>query len=156
MFRPMRRMKQQLSDEECARILQAAPRGVLSLIGDGGCPYGVPMNFVFADNALFFHSALSGHKLDAIKACAKASFTVLDNGEKPADDWAYYFNSVIVFGSIRIIEDEAEKHLRLHQLGSKYFPSAEEVDEDIRKNADRCHILALEIAHMTGKHVHER
>ena len=133
MFRPMRRRKQQLTEEECIAILQAAPRGTLSVIGDNGYPYGVPINFVYTDGNLYFHSALTGHKIDAVNACSKASFTVLDNGEKPDDDWAYFFNSVIVFGSIRIVDNESEKLLRLRQLGLKYFPSADEVEEDIEK-----------------------
>lgn len=156
MFRPMRRFKQQLTEQECLAILTTEPRGVLSLIGDGGYPYGVPLDFVYDDGCLYFHCALSGHKLDAVKACDKASFCVLDKGRKPDDDWAYYFNSVIVFGRIRIVEDNEEKLRRLRQLGLKYFPTADEVEEDVKKNADRCHILALRIEHMTGKRVHER
>ena len=156
MFRPMRRFKQQLTKEECEAILRTQPRGVLSLSGDDGYPYGVPMNFVYGDGVVWFHCALSGHKLDAVRACDKASFCVLDQGEKPADDWAYYFNSVILFGRIRIVDDEEKKLSALRQLGLKYFPTAEEVEEDIQKNAARCHILALSVEHMTGKHVHER
>ncbi len=152
----MRRFKQRLTDEECLRILQSEPRGVLSLIGDGGYPYGVPVNFVLDDGYLYFHSALSGHKIDALSGCDKASFCVIDKGTKPDDDWAYYFNSVIVFGRIGIVEDDGEKIRRLRMLGLKYNPSAAEVEEDIRKNAARCHILALKIGHMTGKRVHER
>lgn len=155
MFRSMRRFKQHLTDEECTGILTEETRGVLSLSGDDGYPYGVPMNFVYADGCLYFHTALSGHKLDAVSSCDKASFCVLDKGEKPADDWAYYFNSVIVFGRIRIV-DEAEKLTRLRQLGLKYYPTSAEVDAEIQKNAARCHILELRIEHMTGKHVHER
>lgn len=156
MFRPMRRFKQQLTEQECLAILTNEPRGVLSLIGDGGYPYGVPLDFVYDDGCLYFHSALSGHKLDAVKACDKASFCVLDKGRKPDDDWAYYFNSVIVFGRIRIVDDAEEKLNRLKQLGLKYYPTVGEVNEEIRKDADRCHILALTIEHMTGKRVHER
>ena len=156
MFRPMRRFKQQLTEQECLAILTTEPRGVLSLIGDGGYPYGVPLDFVYDDVCLYFHCALSGHKLDAVKACDKASFCVLDKGRKPDDDWAYYFNSVIVFGRIRIVDDAEEKLNRLRQLGLKYYPSVGEVNEEIRKDADRCHILALTIEHMTGKRVHER
>lgn len=156
MFPPMRRSKQQLDTKTCETILREEPRGVLSLIGAEGYPYGVPMNFVCLGGTVYFHTALNGHKLDAIKACPKASFCVIDKGEKPDGEWAYYFNSVIVFGTIRIVEDEEEKRLRLRELGLKYFPTAEEVESDINKNADRCHILALEIEHMTGKRVHER
>ena len=32
MFREMRRFKQQISEEECIRILEEQPRGVLSVI----------------------------------------------------------------------------------------------------------------------------
>lgn len=44
MFRPMRRWKQQLSDEDCIAILEKEPRGILSVLGDDGYPYGIPMN----------------------------------------------------------------------------------------------------------------
>ncbi len=44
MFRPMRRWKQQLSDEDCIAILKNEPRGILSVLGDDGYPYGIPMN----------------------------------------------------------------------------------------------------------------
>ncbi len=40
MFREMRRFKQQISEEECLRILKQQPRGVLSLLGDDGYPCG--------------------------------------------------------------------------------------------------------------------
>ena len=36
MFRPMRRSRQQLSQEECAEILRRATSGVLGVHGDDG------------------------------------------------------------------------------------------------------------------------
>ena len=74
----MRRSKQALPEEECLRILACGYRGFLSVIGDGGYPYTVPINFVFEDGKLYFHCAKEGHKLDALRACDKACFTVLD------------------------------------------------------------------------------
>ena len=47
MFRPMRRKKQEIPKEECIRILTEEKRGVLSVIGDDGYPYGVPMNYYY-------------------------------------------------------------------------------------------------------------
>ena len=41
MFRPMRRFKQQISEEECIRILREEKRGVLSMLGEDGYPYGI-------------------------------------------------------------------------------------------------------------------
>ncbi|MBO4457038.1 MAG: hypothetical protein J5802_04910 [Butyrivibrio sp.] len=42
MFRKMRRFNQQITDEECIEVLRNTKRGVLSLMGDEGYPYGVP------------------------------------------------------------------------------------------------------------------
>ncbi len=44
MFREMLRIKQQLTNEECISILKQEPRGVLSVFGDEGYPYGMPLN----------------------------------------------------------------------------------------------------------------
>ena len=43
MFRKMRRFKQELNETECKKILKNEVRGVLSVIGDDGYPYGLPM-----------------------------------------------------------------------------------------------------------------
>ena len=155
MFREMRRIRQQTDTAECERILETAKRGVLSVNGDGGYPYGVPMNFVYADGKIYFHSAVCGHKLDAINADDKVSFCVLSDGVKEPDDWWYHFTSVIVFGRIRVIEDENARIGAFRKLGLKYFPTAEMVESDIKKNAARALILELTIEHMTGKRVRE-
>lgn len=54
MFREMRRSNQQLEREECLRILREGENGVLALLGDGGYPYAVPLNYVFDDGAIYF------------------------------------------------------------------------------------------------------
>ena len=45
MFREMTRKKQLLSQERIVEILKEEKRGVLSVIGDEGYPYGVPVNY---------------------------------------------------------------------------------------------------------------
>ncbi len=155
-FRPMRRFKQQLPDEESLCILKDAYRGFLSVIGDGGYPYTIPINFLFEDGRLFFHSAKEGHKLDAIKNCNKACFTVIDNPEREPDDWWYHVRSVICFGRIRIVGDDDEKNRRLRQLGCKYFPEGYDVESDLTRNGPRAEMLEFTIDHFTGKRVREK
>jgi len=72
-FREMRRKRQQLSNEDSVGILQRATSGTLALLGDNGYPYAVPISYVYSDGKLYFHSALSGHKVDAIRNYKKAS-----------------------------------------------------------------------------------
>ncbi len=57
MFRPMRRKRQQLPQEECERILQKMTNGVLAVSGDEGYPYAVPISYVYADGCIYMHSA---------------------------------------------------------------------------------------------------
>ena len=156
MFRDMRRFRQQLDNEDCERILRGEKRGVLAVSGDMGYPYTVPMNFVYDGGCIYFHSAPQGHKLDALRSCDKASFCVLSEDGVSDDGWSYYVNSVVAFGRLSEISDEADKLEKLRLLGHKYFPTEDMTENDITKNAARCVVLALNIEHMTGKRVHER
>ena len=155
-FRPMRRFKQALPEQECREILTRAYRGILSVIGDGGYPYALPINFLYADGHFWFHCALEGHKMDAIKACDKACFTVYDEPVKEENDWWYHVKSDICFGRIRVVTDEAERMTRLRQFGAKYFPEGYDIDSDMMKNGPRAAVLDFEIEHMSGKRVKEK
>ena len=89
----MRRFKQAASEQECQDLLQSAWRGVLSVLGDGGYPYGMPLNFVYDDGKIYFHCAVEGHKIDALRACPKASFCVLSEPAKNPGEWWNCFTS---------------------------------------------------------------
>ena len=102
MFREMRRAKQQLSQEECTEILKQEVRGVLSVLGDDGYPYGIPMDHWYDEKngKIYFHGAREGHKIDAIKACDKVSYCVYDKGYRKDGEWVLNIRSVVVFGCI--------------------------------------------------------
>lgn len=151
-FRPMRRNKQQLSKEECDRILSSCTSGVLALMGDGGYPYAVPLSYVYADGKIYFHSAVEGHKIDAIKRDGHCSFCVIDQDEIKPTEFTTYYRSVIVFGLIKIIEDDAKKLQALRLLGRRYSPGNEQgLQHEIDKSLDHVLLLSLDIEHMTGK-----
>ena len=73
MFREMRRFKQQITTEECKKVLKEEKRAAFSVIGDDGYPYTIPINFYYdeADNIIYFHGAKEGHKVDAMNRCDK-------------------------------------------------------------------------------------
>ena len=158
MFRKMRRTKCELSQETAERILREGIFGVLSLAGDDGYCYGVPINYAVEDNKIFFHSAKVGHKLDAIKNNDKVSFCVVDMHEVAAEEFTSYFSSVIVFGKISVVDDNniAEKKHALELLADKYSPN---VAQDLReKEVSRFNavaILVLEIEKISGKAARE-
>ena len=151
-FREMRRKRQQLTELESISLLGNATSGTLALLGDGGYPYVVPISFVYHDGKLYFHSALSGHKVDAISNCDKASFCVIDQDEVHGEQYTTYFRSVIAFGRIRIIEDEKEKLAAARLLGNRYNPNQDEaLQKELDRGLHRMLVLCLEIEHLTGK-----
>lgn len=156
MFRQMRRIGQQLSDEECIEILTNEPRGVLALLGDDEYPYAVPMSHVYVGGKIYFHGAQKGHKHDALKNHSKVSFCVMDKGIKQEDSWWYTFKSVIVFGKIKTLADKDEKIEKLTYLGDKFFPTHEETEDEINRLLDRTEVFEITIEHMTGKIVKEK
>ena len=157
MFRGMRRFKQQISEEECIRVLREQPRGVLSMIGDGGYPYGIPLDHWYSekDNRLYFHCAKVGHKIDAITACDRVSYCVMDEGFRRDGEWALNINSVIVFGRIRIVEDEEKKRKICTNLVRKFTDDEAFLQKELTYAFPRVNCLELTIEHMTGKLVNE-
>ncbi|MCR5761673.1 MAG: pyridoxamine 5'-phosphate oxidase family protein [Sphaerochaetaceae bacterium] len=157
MFREMRRIKQQISAEECVRVLKEEKRGVLAVHGDDGYPYAVPVNFIYDDknHSIYFHCAKEGHKLDSILKNDKVCFTVHDNGYQK-EDWSYYVTSVIVFGRASVMEEGEEKYNICYRFGSKYYPDKEGVDFEMQKAYSRVNMVCIKIEHMTGKLVHEK
>ena len=158
MFRPMRRNKQEVSEETCREILKNEKRAVLSVIGDEGYPYAVPVDFYYdeEEDLIYLHGAREGHKIDAIRASDKVCFTLWGKEEKPEDDWAYFVTSVIIFGRAELVKDEEIILDKTRKIGLKYYPSREEVEDEIKKAISRVQLIRIRIEHMSGKRVHEK
>ena len=157
MFRPMRRIKQQLSEAEALEILAKAKRGVLSVIGDDGWPYGIWLNphYRREDGRIYFHGAKEGHKIDALRRDARVSFTVIDEGVQDEGGWAYTFRSVVVFGRIEFVKDQTFALERCRELARRFNPSEEDIEKEIQMAGARVQVLCLIPEHITGKRVHE-
>jgi len=151
-FRQMRRKRQQLSEAESIGILRKATSGTLALLGDNGYPYAVPISYVYHEGKLYFHSALSGHKVDAIRQCDKASFCVIEQDDVQPKKYTTFFRSVIAFGRIHIIEDEEEKLSTARMLGNRYNPNDDEgLEKEIESGLSRMLMIRFDIEHLTGK-----
>lgn len=157
MFREMLRQKQQLSREECIRILTEETRGVLSVLGDDGYPYGMPMNHFYCpeDGKLYFHGGKKGHKIDALRRGPKASFCVYDQGFRKDGEWALNVKSVIVFGQVEFIEDRETTYQISRQLSYKFTQDEEYIRQAIERFGLGTLLFALVPEHITGKLVNE-
>ena len=151
-FRQMRRKRQQLAEVESIAILQKATSGTLALRGDDDYPYAVPISYVYYEGKLYFHSAMEGHKVDAIRKCDKASFCVIEQDSVQPEKYTTFFRSVIAFGRIHIIEDAQEKLETARMLGNRYNPNQDEaLQKELESGLSRMLAIRFDIEHLTGK-----
>jgi len=153
MFREMRRKRELLNEEENLDIINRGTSGVLSLLGEDGYPYGVPVSYAYMDSKFYFHGAIAGHKIDAIKGYDKASFTIVDLDQVVPEENTTYFKSVIAFGKIHIVEDEEVFQNAMKALGEKYNPKrlGERIEDEVSRTRKRLCVMELTVEHMTGK-----
>ncbi len=152
MFRPMRRFKNELNDEEVDRILMSNTSGVLAVMGDDGYPYAIPLSYGYVGQHLYFHSANEGHKIDAIRNHEKVSFCVIDQDDVVQETFTTHYRSVIVFGKAKIITDDIEKEKALEFLVKKYSPDfIEKGGREIKDAWNQVSVIELIIEHKSGK-----
>ena len=157
MFRELTRKKKQITKEECIEILKNEKRGVLSVIGDEGYPYGMPLNHFYneEDGCIYFHTGKEGHRCDALRECNKVSFCVYDKGYKNEGEWALNIKSVIVFGRIELIDDIDRITDITRKLSYKFTKDDNYIENEIKLYASKTLLLKLVVEHMCGKIVTE-
>ena len=157
MFRELIRKDKKLPMEECIHVLKTEKRGVLSVNGDDGYPYGMPMNHWYneEDGKIYFHSGNIGHRLDALKKNNKVSFCSYDAGYRNPGEWALNVKSVIAFGTIEIVDDLERIAEITTKLSHKFTQDDAYIQAEIQKHAHRTRLLVLTPEHICGKLVEE-
>ena len=157
MFRELIRKNKQISMEECIALLKTEKRGVLSVSGDDGYPYGMPMNHYYnaSDGNIYFHCGRVGHRLDALRRNEKVSFCVYDRGQQVEGDWALQVKSVIVFGKIEIVDDPETVAAITAALSRKFTDDETYIREEIRRFGRATLLLKLIPEHICGKQIQE-
>ena len=86
----------------------------------------------------------------------KVCFTATRDDFRKEGDWAWYATSVVAFGRAKWIEDRDVVLKKVRLLAQKYYPSQQEIDDEIARDGHRVQLLEIEIEHMTAKQVHEK
>ncbi len=157
MFRELSRKSKQISIEECIELLLNEKRGVLSVNGDNGYPYSMPMNHFYnvQDGCIYFHCGKKGHRLDSLKKSEKVCFCVFEKGIRNESEWAYNVRSVVVFGKIDIIEDTNIINKISYKLSRKFTDDEEYIKNEIDKFGKATLLLKLSPENICGKRVTE-
>ena len=151
-YQKMRRKKQELSQEDVAAVIARNDYGVLSLCGDDGMPYGVPLNYVYENGSFYFHCATDGYKLALMAENSKASFCIVDQSTVVPETFSTDYISVVAFGTVSKIEDDQEKRRTLVLLADILGIDDEESKRgEIESAYQRTEMLCFRVEHVTGK-----
>ena len=150
-MRKVRRKDREISQSESEELLTNCEYGVLSTVSENGQPYGVPVNFAYKNNCIYFHCAFAGHKIENIQNNPKVSFCVVGNTEVIAVEHTSKYESAVAFGIASEVQG-TEKDNALLWLLEKY--SAEFIEEGksvISKESKVTKVIKIEISHISGK-----
>jgi nitroimidazol reductase NimA-like FMN-containing flavoprotein (pyridoxamine 5'-phosphate oxidase superfamily) len=136
--------------DDARQILKSGQYGVMSALLPDGAPYGVPLNYYYdeAENAIFFHCATEGQKLDAIAAHGRVCFTVVTCAAIDGPRLTTRYESAIATGVASVVTEDAEKKQRLDGLCRALTPS---VSADACKSFHRTAIVRISIESLSGK-----
>jgi nitroimidazol reductase NimA-like FMN-containing flavoprotein (pyridoxamine 5'-phosphate oxidase superfamily) len=149
-MRNARDINKQVSRDAAMNILNNAEYGVLSTVDKAGQPYGVPLNYIVLNDAIYLHCALEGHKLDNISDNNRVSFTVIGYSEIVPAAFTAKYESVVVFGKANLV-DEPEKVNMLKKLVQRYSPEFQEKGmKVIDAFKDKCTVIRIDIEHISG------
>ena len=119
MARELRRKNRGMAQAEARKLLERGEYGILSTCGPDGRPYGIPLSYCVLNDAVYFHCALEGHKLDNIEGNDAVSFCVVGETEVLPAQFATRYESVVLSGRAVEVFGE-EKQQALEGLVEKY------------------------------------
>ncbi|MDD2898031.1 MAG: pyridoxamine 5'-phosphate oxidase family protein [Desulfuromonadaceae bacterium] len=147
----MRRKDREISELEAVELLDKSEYGVLSTVDTNGQPYGVPLSYVYKDNAIYFHCAVDGQKLDNIANNSKVSFCVTGKTTVLPETFGTLYESAVVFGVAREVHSE-ERHQALVWLLEKYCSDFIAGGLQYIESKDKItKVIKIEISQVSGK-----
>ena len=136
------------------QILCAETAGHLAMSHDGEL-YLVPLNYTYVDGRILFHCALEGRKLDMIRANPNVCFEVSRQEGQPAPHAGELcdapFESVICWGTARVIEDVQERQRILHEFQARYAKYGQAREPISLERAEKCGAVEITVTRMTGR-----
>jgi nitroimidazol reductase NimA-like FMN-containing flavoprotein (pyridoxamine 5'-phosphate oxidase superfamily) len=151
MHRELRRKERGMTEPEARELLERGEYGVLSTRGPDGAPYGIPLNYCVINSAVYFHSAVEGHKLENIAVDRRVSFCVVGPTEVLPAQFVTRYESVILSGRAAEVSGE-EKQLALEGLLEKYCTGLRSEGMNyIEAKGGRTRVFRIDIDSICGK-----
>ena len=154
---PVRRKDKLMSEDRVREMMSHAFAGRLATVGPDGWPYIVPLLYVWMNGEIWVHNSRAhGHFRGNVEHEPRVCFEVDAPGEVfpngPAEcDTTVAYRSVVAFGRIRIVEDQAEKKAFFDALMKKYADPKWDRPKGIYPRLEQVSVYAIAVERITGK-----
>ena len=150
-MKKVRNKERESETTETINLLTNCEYGVLSTVDKDSQPYGVPLNYVYKNNFIYFHCAPIGHKIENIENNPKVSFCVVGITNVLPAKFSTEYESAVVFGVASEVQGAEQKNALLWLL-EKYSPEFIGKGKDyIERKGGTTKVVKIEIPHITGK-----
>jgi len=150
-MREIRRKDKEIGTDKAINLLTKCEYGVLSTVANDGQPYGVPLNYAYKDNCIYFHCARTGHKIENIDNNPKVSFCAIGDTKVLPSEFATEYVSAVVFGVASEVQG-TERYNALIWILEKYSPEFIEKGKSYIEQKDKAtKVVKIEIEHISGK-----
>lgn len=148
-FRKMARAEKSMPPETLGEIIKKAQYSVVTMIGDDGHPYGLPVNMAYVDGAFYFHGSAKGKKLDCLRENPNVCVTTAIDVTVDAQKYNTYYKSAICFGKATILEGE-ENYKAAEKYGEYYGMDPQVVKKMLARGGEKSVTLVkIEIEHIS-------
>ena len=148
----MRRKDRERDAEFAWRILETAPYATLSTVNKAGEPCSVPVSPARLDNAIVFHCAVAGEKLDNLTANPAVCLSAVSRADILAEQYTMAYDSAVFHGRAQIVTDPRQRRAAMRAITERYAPGhMAQFDEVFEQEAPRTVIVRIEPTAITGK-----
>lgn len=153
----MRRKDRSRGKEFSLELIDRCTHGVMALTTGEDTPYCLPLSLVRVGDALYFHCAHQGRKVELMRINPKVCVTFV-GGDRPAyldkGEYTTFFQSVIVTGTVREVTDDGEKTEALRALCQKLTPQAmdgDKFEQAVSRSLPATGVWRIDMEEISGK-----
>ncbi len=170
----MRRKDREMSSEFGMALIDNSSYGIISMIDEDKEAYGLPLSIAREGNTLYFHSARDGKKVNIFEKVPKVSIAFVGRVEVPenytkdeldeiikdpskaslliSSVFTTEFESAIVTGHVKKVEDERERLNAMRIICEKFTPNMMKYfDMAAKIGLDRTNLYCVQIEEITAK-----
>jgi len=153
----VRRSDKLMTQTSVEELLSRAYSGRLATVGPDGWPYVCPLLYIWLDGKIWVHTTSAiGHLRNNVMFQPKVCFELDEPGQvflygRSECDTSLEYRSVVVFGQISILEDDAQKTAFFDVLMQKYTPQDIGRPRGVYPRLNQVTVYAITVERRTGK-----